>query len=189
MSEVINLVKGQKIDLTKTNPNVAKFRVGLGWDVQSAVGQDFDLDVSAFILGADGKRLSDKHFVYFNNLKSPNDSVVHTGDNLTGAGDGDDEVLTVDFSKIEAEATEIVFVVTIYEADSRKQVFGQVNNAYIRILNDADGSEILKYDLGEDYSIETAVEFGKLYKNGADWKFNAVGTGQAGGLKEFTDKF
>lgn len=189
MSDAINLVKGQKIDLTKTNPNVSKFRVGLGWNPQGAVGQAFDLDVSAFILGADGKRLSDKHFVYFNNLKSPNDAVVHTGDNLTGDGDGDDEVLTVDFSKIEAEAEAIVFVVTIYEADTRRQVFGQVGNSYIRILDDADGSEIMKYDLGEDFSIETAVEFGKLYKNGSDWKFNAVGTGQTGGLKSFTDKF
>lgn len=185
----ISLVKGQKVDLTKTNPTVNKFRVGLGWNPQVSVGGAFDLDVSAFILGTDGKRLTDKHFVYFNNLKSPNESVVHTGDNLTGEGDNDDESLIVDFSKVEAEANEIVFVVTIYDADSRKQVFGQVGNAYIRILNDADGSEIMKYDLSEDFSIETAVEFGKLYKNGTDWKFNAVGTGQTGGLKAFTDKF
>lgn len=189
MSTPISLVKGAKVDLTKTNPGVAKFRVGLGWNPQAAVGQAFDLDVSAFVLGANGKRLSDSHFVFYNNLKSPNDAVVHTGDNLTGEGDGDDEVLTVDFSKIEAEATEVVFVTTIHEAASRNQNFGQVNGSYIRVMNDADGTEILKYDLNEDASVETAMQFGKLYKKDGEWKFEASGVGQVGGLQSFLDKF
>lgn len=185
----ISLVKGQKVDLTKTNPEVAKFRIGLGWNPQAAVGQDFDLDVSAFVLGANGKRLSDKHFVFYNNLKSPNDSVVHTGDNLTGAGDGDDEVLTVDFSKIEPEATEIVFVTTIHEATERSQNFGQVNGSYIRIMDDSTGNVIMHYDLNEDASTETAMQFGKLYKKDGEWKFEATGTGQVGGLQSFLDRF
>lgn len=185
----ISLVKGAKVDLTKTNPTVSKFRIGLGWNPQSAVGQAFDLDVSAFILGENGKRLSDAHFVFYNNLKSPSESVVHTGDNLTGDGEGDDETLIVDFSKIEDSATEVVFVTTIHDADSRNQNFGQVNGSYIRIMNDADGNEILKFDLNEDASVETAMQFGKLYKKDGEWKFEATGTGQTGGLQSFLDKF
>lgn len=185
----INLQKGQKVDLTKTNPNVAKFRVGLGWNPNTAVGGSFDIDVSAFILGDDGKRLSDNHFIFYNNLKSPNDAVVHTGDNTTGEGEGDDETLIVDFSKIEDTATEVVFVVTIHDAGTKNQNFGQISGSYIRIMNDADGSEIMKYDLNEDASIETAMQFGKLYKKDGEWKFEATGAGQAGGLQEFLNKF
>lgn len=189
MSEVISLVKGAKVDLTKTNPGVVKYRIGLGWNPQASVGGAFDLDVSAFILGADGKKLSNNHFVFYNNLKSPNDAVVHTGDNLTGEGEGDDETLIVDFSKIETEATEVVFVITIHEATSRNQNFGQVNGSYIRIMNDADSTEIMKFDLNEDASVETAMQFGKLYKKDGEWKFEASGTGQVGGLQSFLDKF
>ena len=140
----INLQKGQKVDLTKTNPSVVKYAVGLGWDANSNVGSDFDLDASAFILGTDKKRLSDKHFVFYGNLQSPNGSVVHSGDNLTGAGDGDDETLNIDFSKLETEADEIVFVVTIYDAQSRNQNFGQVSNAFIRIYNPDTKEEYMK---------------------------------------------
>lgn len=185
----INLQKGQKVDLTKTNPDVAKFRVGLGWNPNTAVGGSFDIDVSAFILNETGKLLSNEHFVFYNNLKSPNESVVHTGDNLTGEGEGDDETLIVDFSKIEDTAESIVFVVTIHEAESKRQNFGQVSGCYIRIMNDSDGSEIIKYDLNEDFSIETAMQFGALYKRGGDWKFEANGTGQAGGLQDFLNRF
>lgn len=160
----INLQKGQKVDLTKTNPAVSAFKVGLGWNPNTAVGGTFDVDVSAFILGEDGKKLSDNHFVFYNNLKSPNDFVVHNGDNRTGEGDGDDETLVIDFSKVDAAAKSVVFVVTIHEAQSKNQNFGQVAGSYIRICDNATGTEIMKYDLNEDYSIETAMIFGKLYE-------------------------
>lgn len=185
----INLVKGQRISLTKDHPGEARYAVGLGWDANSNVGSQFDLDASAFILGANGKRLSDKHFVFYGNLKSPNNSVVHTGDNLTGDGDGDDETLNIDFSKIEQEAEEIVFVVTIYEAESRGQNFGQVKNAFIRIYNPDTNEEYMRYDLGEDFSLETAVEFGRLYKKDSEWRFNAVGQGRRGGLQDYLNEF
>lgn len=185
----INLAKGQKVDLTKTNPSVKKFRVGLGWNPNAAVGGTFDVDVSAFILGADNKRVSDKHFVFYNNLKSPNDFVVHTGDNTTGVGEGDDESLIVDFSKVTAEEKQIVFVVTIHDATTKNQNFGQVGGAYIRIMDDANGSEIMRYDLNEDYSTETAMIFGKLYEKDAEFKFEAVGTGMKGGLQDYLNQF
>lgn len=198
----INLSKGQNIDLTKSNPGVSKYRVGLGWDTNPTVGGDYDLDVSAFVLGANNKLISDGHFVFYNNLKSPNELVVHTGDNLTGQGDGDDESLVVDFSKVTNEER-IVFVVTIHEAQSRNQNFGQVNNAFIRIVDEAKynaalaiqdddqqmqamkDAELIKYDLGEDYSIETAMVFGELYKKDNEFKFKAVGQGMSGGLDDF----
>jgi len=185
----INLSKGQKVDLTKTNPGVSKYQVGLGWNPNANVGPQFDVDVSAVILNAANKRLSDAHFVFYNNLKSPNDAVVHTGDNRTGEGDGDDESLVVDFSKIEAEAEAIVFVVTIDEAAARNQNFGQVSGAYIRVFDPATNTELMKYDLNEDYSVETALLFGKLYKKDGEWKFEAVGTGKAGGLAEFVAEY
>lgn len=185
----INLSKGQRVDLTKTNPTVKNFLVGLGWNVNSAVGADFDLDVSAFILNADNKLVSEQHLVFYNNLKAPNDAVIHSGDNRTGAGDGDDETLKVDFSKLDAAAKKIVFVVTIHEAAQRSQNFGQVSGAYIRICNADDNTEIMKYDLGEDFSIETAVTFGELYEKDGEWKFNAVGTGMAGGLQEYLNMY
>lgn len=181
----INLSKGQKVDLTKTNPSVKQFLVGLGWNPNTAVGGDFDVDVSAFILGSNGKLLSDSHFVFYNNLKSPNDAVIHNGDNRTGEGDGDDETLTIDFSKLTNGEEKIVFVVTIHEASSKNQNFGQVNGSFIRILDKENNTEIMKYDLNEDYSTETAMVFGELYKKDGEWKFNAVGTGMNGGLEDY----
>ncbi len=181
----INLEKGQRIDLTKTNPSVKSYRVGLGWSANAAVGATFDIDVSAFILGENQKRVSDSHFVFYNNLKSPNDFVVHTGDNLTGIGEGDDEVLLVDFSKATDMEKSIVFVVTINDAEIKRQNFGQITNAYIRILNHETNEELVKYDLSEDYSIETSLTFGRLYLKDGQWRFEAVGTGMRGGLQDY----
>lgn len=191
MSETatINLEKGQKVDLTKTNPNVKQFLVGLGWNPNVPDGKTFDVDVSAFILNVDGKRVSDKHFVFYNNLKSPNDFVIHSGDNTTGQGDGDDESLTVDFSKVAAEEKSIVFVVTIHDATAKNQNFGQVGGAYIRICDKATGTEIMKYDLNEDASAHTAMIFGKLYEKDGEWKFEAVGTGVKGGLQDYLNQY
>lgn len=185
----ISLVKGQKVDLTKTNPDVKAFKVGLGWNPNAAVGGTFDVDVSAFILGANGKRVSDSHFVFYNNLKSPNDFVTHTGDNRDGQGEGDDETLIVDFSKVSPEEEAIVFVVTIHDAAAKNQNFGQVQGSFIRICDNATGQEIMKYDLNEDYSVETAMEFGKLYKKDGEWKFEAIGTGMKGGLQDYLNKY
>jgi tellurium resistance protein TerD len=189
MSTAINLVKGAKVDLTKTNPNVKKFKVGLGWNPNTAVGGTFDVDVSAFVLGENGKRVDDNHFVFYNNLKSPRDFVVHNGDNTTGEGDGDDETLVVDFSKVSAEDKQIVFVVTIHDAIAKNQNFGQVSGSYIRISDEATGTEILKYDLNEDYSIETAMIFGKIYEKDGEFKFEAVGTGMKGGLQDYLNQY
>lgn len=185
----INLEKGAKVDLTKTNPSVKKFRVGLGWNPNTAVGGTFDVDVSAFVLGANDKRVSDAHFVFYSNLKSPNDFVVHNGDNRTGEGDGDDETLVIDFSKATAEEKKIVFVVTIHDAAAKNQNFGQINGSFIRICDADSGEEILKYDLNEDYSIETAMIFGELYQHGEEWKFQAVGTGIKGSLQDYLNKY
>lgn len=181
----INLQKGQRESI-----NAQKFIVGLGWDTnQSSTGSSFDLDASVFILGENGKMLSDSHFVFYNNLKSPNDAVVHTGDNLTGDGDGDDEQIIVDLSKIEGTAAEICVVVTIHDADDRKQNFGQVRNSFIRIADANTNADIVKYELDEDFSIETAVEFGRIYKRNDEWKFEAVGSGMKGGLQDFLNKY
>ena len=185
----ISLVKGQKVDLTKSNPSVKSFKVGLGWNPNTAVGGTFDVDVSAFILNAEGKRVSDGHFVFYNNLKSPNGFVIHNGDNLTGAGDGDDETLVVDFSKVKPEEKSVVFVVTIHDAASKNQNFGQITGSYIRICDAVTGTEIMKYDLNEDYSIETAMIFGKLYEKNGEWKFEAVGTGMKGGLQDYLNQY
>lgn len=185
----INLSKGQKVDLTKTNPGVSKYFVGLGWNPNANVGDQFDADVSAFILGEDEKLLSKQHFVFYNNLKSPEESVVHTGDNRTGEGEGDDEKLLVDFSRIESTARKVVFVVTIHEAQQRNQNFGQISGAFIRVGNADNNEEILKYDLNEDYSIETAVTFAELYLKDGEWKFNAVGAGKQGGLQEYLNLY
>jgi len=180
----ISLEKGQRVNVT-----LPKFTVGLGWDANSANGADFDLDASVFILGENKKIVSDEYFVFYNNLKSPDGAVEHTGDNLTGAGEGDDESVKVDLSKINTAATELCFVVTIHDAASRKQNFGQVRNAFVRIYNPDTNEEILKYDLDEDFSIETAVEFGRLYKRGGEWKFEAVGVGVKGGLEDYLSKY
>jgi tellurium resistance protein TerD len=181
----INLQKGQREAI-----NAQKFIIGLGWDTnQSSTGASFDLDASVFVLGENGKLLSDSHFVFYNNLKSPNEAVVHTGDNLTGDGDGDDEQVVVDLSKIESNAAEICVVVTIHDADDRKQNFGQVRNSFIRIVDSNTNSDIVKYELDEDFSIETAVEFGRIYKRNNEWKFEAVGNGMKGGLQDFLNKY
>ena len=180
----INLVKGQKTDLTKGNASLAKILVGLGWDVKKYDGGfDFDLDASAFLLGPNGKVSSDADFIFYHNLKHSSGAVEHTGDNLTGAGDGDDEVIRVDLKKLPPSVDKVAFTVTIYDADDRKQNFGQVANAYIRIVDEASGEELIRYDLGEDFSIETAVVVGELYRNAGEWKFNAIGSGFKGGLR------
>ena len=179
----INLTKGQKVDLTKGNPGLKKLMVGLGWDVNAYdSGADFDLDAAAFLLTDSGRVKDSGDFVFYGNLKHTSGSVQHMGDNLTGAGDGDDEQIKVDLSMVPGEVMKIAFTATIYEAEARRQNFGQVNNAFIRIYNEETGEEMLRYDLGEDFSIETAVVFGELYKNGNEWKFNAIGSGYQGGL-------
>ena len=163
--------------------------VGLGWDARTTTGTDFDLDASAIMVTADGKVLSDSHFIFFNNMKSPEGSVEHTGDNLTGEGDGDDEAIKVNLAAIPAEVDKVVFPVSIYEAEQRTQSFGQVRNAFIRVMNQAGGAEIARYDLSEDASSETAMVFGELYRNGAEWKFRAVGQGYASGLAGIAKDF
>ncbi len=179
----VNLKKGQKVSLTKDNPGLKKVVVGLGWDVNAFdTGGDFDLDAAAFLLEDNGKAAGSEDFVFYGNLKHPSGSVQHMGDNLTGAGEGDDEQIKVDLSLVPANVTKIAFTATIYEAEERRQNFGQVSNAFIRIYNEENGEEMLRYDLGEDFSIETAVVFGELYKNGNEWKFNAIGSGYQGGL-------
>lgn len=181
----INLKKGQREALT-----TAKFTVGLGWDTnETSTGVDFDLDASIFILGENKKILSDQHFIFYNNLKSPDGSVEHTGDNRTGEGEGDDESIIIDLAKIDERATEICIVVTIDDYEARKQNFGQVRNSFIRIVDDVNNTEIMKFELDEDFSIETAVEFGRVYKRNGDWKFEAIGTGMNGGLEHFLNKY
>ena len=179
----INLSKGQKVDLTKGNPGLKNIMVGLGWDVNAFdSGVDFDLDAAAFMLGADGKCPTDKEFVFYGNLKPASGSVNHMGDNLTGEGDGDDEQIQIDLSKVPANIEKIAFTVTIYDAETRHQNFGQVSNAFIRLVDEATNAELIRYDLGEDFSIETAVVVGELYRNNGEWKFNAIGSGFQGGL-------
>ncbi len=163
--------------------------VGLGWDVRTTTGTEFDLDASAIVTGADGKVVSDKHFVFFNNLTTPDSTVEHTGDNLTGEGEGDDEQIKVNLAGLPGEVDKVVFAVSIYDADSRQQNFGQVRNAFIRVVNAADQKELARYDLTEDASTETAMVFGELYRNGADWKFRAVGQGYASGLSGIARDF
>ena len=177
------LQKGQKVSLTKGNPGLTKVVVGLGWDVNAFdTGGSFDLDAAAFMLTDSGKVSCQNDFIYYGNLTHPSGSVQHQGDNLTGIGDGDDEQIRIDLSKVPANITKIAFTVTIYDAEARHQNFGQVNNAFVRIYNEANGEELLRYDLGEDFSIETAAVFGELYKHGDEWKFNAIGSGYQGGL-------
>ncbi len=178
----VSLNKGGNVSLSKEAPGLTNVLIGLGWDTRSTDGADFDLDASAILLGESDKVLSDQHFVFFNNLKSPDGTVEHTGDNLTGEGDGDDEALKVDLAKMGADVQKVVFPVSIYDAESRKQSFGQVSNAFIRVVNQADSKEIARYDLSEDASTETAMVFGELYRNGSEWKFRAVGQGWASGL-------
>ena len=178
----ISLNKGGRLSLSKEAPGLTKVLVGLGWDARATDGADFDLDASAFLLGATGKARSDADFIFYNQLKSPCGSVEHTGDNLTGAGEGDDEVIKVDLSKVPAEVEKIAFTVTIHDADARRQNFGQVGNAYIRVVNADNNTEITRYDLAEDASTETAMIFGELYRHSGEWRFTAVGQGYNGGL-------
>jgi tellurium resistance protein TerD len=186
----ISLSKGQKVDLTKTNPGLKKIIVGLGWDTNKYDGgQDFDLDASAFILDASGKVKDEKDFVFYNNTKGAQGSVQHTGDNRTGEGDGDDEQVKVDLSAVPAAVEKVAFTITIHEAEARKQNFGQVSNAYVRIVNEETNVELIRYDLGEDFSVETAIVVAELYRNGGEWKFNAVGSGFQGGLAALCGNF
>ncbi|MDR3266399.1 MAG: TerD family protein [Tannerella sp.] len=181
----INLEKGQRV-----NVNLPKFVVGLGWDANSSnTGLDFDLDASMFILGENKQVLTEEYFVFYNNLKSPDGAVEHTGDNRTGEGEGDDESIKVNLSKINPNATEICIVVTIDKSDERRQNFGQVRNSFVRIYNPDNDEELLKYELEEDFSVETAVEFGRIYKKNNEWKFEAVGIGQKGGLADYLNKY
>lgn len=177
------LQKGQKVSLTKDNAGLAKIMVGIGWDInQFDTGGDFDLDSAAFLVGENGKVTKQDDFVFYGNLKHPSGAAEHQGDNRTGAGEGDDEVIRIDLSKVPAEIQKIVFTVTIYDAENRRQNFGQVNNAFVRIVDEAKNEELVRYDLGEDFSIETAAVFGELYKHNSEWKFNAIGSGYQGGL-------
>jgi tellurium resistance protein TerD len=181
----INLQKGQREAI-----NAPKFTIGLGWDTNSSsTGSAFDLDASVFILGENKKILSDAHFVFYNNKKSPDQAVEHTGDNLTGEGAGDDEQIMVDLSKIDPNVTELCVVVTIHEAEQRRQNFGQVRNSYVRVFDSSYNQVLLKYELEEDFSIETAVEFGRIYKKNNEWKFEAVGAGMKGGLQDYLNKY
>ena len=179
----IQLSKGQRIDLTKTNPGLAKAVIGLGWDTNKySGGHDFDLDASAFLVDAHDNCVNDLDFVFYNNLEHPSGGVIHTGDNRTGEGDGDDEQIIVDFSKIPAHIEKIGITVTIHDAEARSQNFGQVSNAFVRVVDEETQDELLRFDLGEDFSIETAVVVCELYRHGGEWKFNAIGSGFSGGL-------
>lgn len=179
----INLSKGQKVNLTKGNPGLKNIMIGLGWDVNAFdSGADFDLDASAFMVDSTGKCPSDKEFIFYGNLEHTSGAVKHMGDNLTGSGDGDDEQIEIDLTMVPDNISRIAFTVTIYEADVRNQNFGQVSNSFIRVVNETSGEEIIRYDLGEDFSIETAIVVGELYKHNGEWKFNAIGSGFQGGL-------
>jgi tellurium resistance protein TerD len=178
----VNLTKGGNVSLTKQAPGLTAVVVGLGWDARTTDGRAFDLDASAIVTDADGRSISDQHFIFFNNKTSPEGAVQHSGDNLTGEGGGDDEQVKVDLAGLPPEAGRIVFAVSIYEADAAGQTFGQVRNAFIRVVDDNGGAELTRYDLSEDASTETAMVFGELYRNNAEWKFRAVGQGYSAGL-------
>ena len=179
----INLSKGQKVDLTKEKSGVKSIMVGLGWDVNAFdSGADFDLDAAAFMVGDNGRCPTEKEFVFYGNLEHASGAVKHMGDNLTGEGEGDDEQILIDLTKIPANISKVAFTCTIYEADTRQQNFGQVSNAFIRIVDESNNTELIRYDLGEDFSIETAVVVGELYRHNGEWKFNAIGSGFQGGL-------
>lgn len=189
----VSLTKGGNVSLSKeaesTGTTLSTVTVGLGWDVRTTTGADFDLDASAIATGTDGKALDRERFVFFNNKATPDRTVQHSGDNLTGAGEGDDEQIKVNLAGLPAEADKVVFAVTIHQAAERQQSFGQVRKAFIRVVNDADGSEMARYDLSEDASTDDAMVFGEVYRNGADWKFRAVGQGYASGLSGIAQDF
>ena len=178
----ISLQKGGNVNLSKEAPGLSQLTIGLGWDVRNTDGAAFDIDSSAFLLKTDGKVRSDSDFIFYNNLKSADGSIVHSGDNRTGEGEGDDESVKVDLSKVPADVDKIAVCVTIHDAEARRQNFGQVQKAFVRCVNSATNQEVARYDLSEDSSTETAMVFGELYRNGSDWKFRAVGQGYAGGL-------
>jgi tellurium resistance protein TerD len=185
----VNLTKGGNVSLSKEAPGLDNVLVGLGWDERSTDGDAFDLDASALMLGSNRKVLTDAHFIFFNNLKSPDGSVEHLGDNLDGSGDGDDEEILVSLAQVPKEVDVIAFPVTIYGADGNRQNFGQVRNAYIRIVDRSNDKELVRYDLAEDFSTETALVFGELYRNGDEWKFRAVGQGYTSGLAGIAKDF
>jgi tellurium resistance protein TerD len=178
----VTLTKGGNVSLSKEAPGLTRTLVGLGWDVRATSGDDHDLDASVFILGANGKVRSDADFIFYNNLVGVGGAVEHTGDNRTGEGEGDDEAVKVDLSRIPPEVDRISFTVTIHDAEARRQNFGQVSNAYIRVVDESNGREVLRFDLSEEASTETAMIFGEIYRHGAEWKFRAVGQGFNGGL-------
>ena len=184
-----SLAKGGNVSLSKEAPGLTSISIGLGWDARTTTGTDFDLDASAILVDTAGKVLSDKHFIFFNNKTSPDGSVEHAGDNLTGQGDGDDETIKVNLLAVPAEVDRIVFPVSVYDGEARSQGFGQVRNAFIRVINNAGGAEITRYDLSEDASTETAMLFGELYRNGVEWKFRAVGQGYSTGLSGIARDF
>ncbi len=186
---VISLEKGNKVDLSKEAPGLKNAAIGLGWDVNAAGGAAFDLDASVFMLNAQGKLAKAENFVYFKNLKSPCGSIEHSGDNLTGVGDGDDETVFVQLEKVPQDVNELHVIVNIYDAANRKQNFGQVKNAFIRIYDKDTQKEILRYDLSEDFSSQTAVVFGRLYRHQGAWKFEAVGTGENAGLDVYVKRY
>jgi tellurium resistance protein TerD len=185
----VSLSKGGNVSLDKAAPGMTKILIGLGWDARATDGTDFDLDASGFMLNDTDKVLSDSHFVFYNNPKSPCGSVEHLGDNRTGEGDGDDESIKVDLTKVPADVKRFVVGVTIHDGEARKQNFGQVSNAFIRIVNQDSNEEIARYDLSEDYSVETALVFGELYRHNNEWKFKAIGQGYAGGLKPMAQTY
>ncbi|HCN45852.1 MAG TPA: chemical-damaging agent resistance protein C [Pseudomonas sp.] len=185
----LTLQKGGNLSLSKADPSLTRILVGLGWDPRATAGAEFDLDASAFLLGASGKVRGEADFIFYNQLRSTEGSVEHTGDNRTGAGAGDDEVIKVDLSRVPADVDKIAFTVTIHDADTRRQNFGQVGNAFIRIVNEDSGTEVVRYDLAEDASTETAMIFAELYRNNGEWKFRAVGQGYAGGLRALANGY
>ena len=185
----ISLTKGQNISLSKTEPSLKNVLVGLGWDARSTDGQDFDLDASVFMATENGKVPSDRHFIFYNQLVSPCGGVEHTGDNLTGDGDGDDESVIVQLDKVESNIKSLFITVTIHDAEARRQNFGQVSNAFVRIVNNDTSEEIVRFDLSEDYSTETAMVFGEIYRHNGEWKFRAIGQGYTGGLYSLCQQY
>ena len=186
----ISLSKGQKVDLTKGNPGLSKVIIGLGWDLNKYDGgTDFDLDASVFLLGENGKVTNDADFVFYNNPSGGNGAIVHSGDNRTGAGDGDDEQIIVDLKSIPANIQRVTFTITIHDGEARNQNFGQVSNSFVRIVNEESNEELIRYDLGEDFSIETALVVGELYRHNNEWKFSAIGSGYQGGLAALATDF
>ena len=185
----ISLTKGQNVSLSKTDPSLKNVLVGLGWDARSTDGQNFDLDASVFMATENGKVPSDRHFIFYNQLVSPCGGVEHTGDNLTGDGDGDDESVIVQLDKVESNIKSLFITVTIHDAEARRQNFGQVSNAFVRIVNNDTSEEIVRFDLSEDYSTETAMVFGEIYRHNGEWKFRAIGQGYTGGLYSLCQQY